>query len=149
MYLRYATVRDVKYPEKAHWPDAGIDFFIPNDFEEVLLHPGQNIAIPSGVKVEVPPGYMGLFLNKSGVAVKKSLIIGAQVIDPYYSGEVHIDIHNVGENMQILRPGDKIAQMVMVPVSHCQMTLSDEGDLYADYKDEEHRNEGGFGSTGS
>jgi dUTP pyrophosphatase len=147
MYLRYATTRDVKDPQRGHWPDAGIDFFIPNDFDAMTLAPGENVLIPSGVKVEIPPGYMGLFLNKSGVASKKELLIGAQVIDPYYAGEVHIDLHNVGKNRVELRPGDKIVQMILVPISHCQLTLSDETDLYSDYVTDEFRGKNGFGST--
>lgn len=148
MYLRYATTRDVKDPSRGHFTDAGIDFFVPNDFEPTVLKPGDNITIPSGVKVEIPIGYMGLFLNKSGVASKKSLVMGAQVIDPYYSGEVHLDMHNVGHQDVEIRPGDKITQMVLIPIAHCQLTLSDEEDLYHDFRSEEYRNENGFGSTG-
>lgn len=148
MYLRYAKVRDVKWPERGHFTDAGIDFYIPEDFPHLILKPGDNVAIPSGIKVEIPIGYMGLFLNKSGVASKKSIVMGAQVIDPYYSGEVHLDLHNIGNEEVELRSGDKITQMVMVPIAHCQLTLCDEEDLYYDFKSEEHRNEKGFGSTG-
>lgn len=148
MYLRYAKVRDVEHPERGHYTDAGIDFYVPNDFEPITLQPGENIVIPSGIKVEIPIGYMGLFLNKSGVASKKSLVTGAQVIDPYYSGEVHLDMHNIGNNSVEIRPGDKITQMALVPVSHAQLTLCDENDLYYDFYSEEHRNEKGFGSTG-
>lgn len=147
MYLRYAIVRDVKYPERGFWSDAGIDFFVPNDFAGVVLAPGDSILIPSGVKVEIPPGYMGLFLNKSGVAAKKSLVMGAQVIDPYYSGEVHLDLHNVGHEEVEIQPGDKITQMVLVPIAHAQLVLCDEEDLYYDYMSGELRGEDGFGST--
>jgi len=149
MYLRHAVIRDVKSPERGHYPDAGIDFFVPNDFEAIILKPNDSVTIPSGIKVEIPIGYMGLFLNKSGVASKKSLIMGAQVIDPYYSGEVHLDLHNVGHQEIEINPGDKITQMVLVPISHCQLTESDPDDLYSDYKtDKELREEKGFGSTG-
>lgn len=148
MYLRYATVRDVKPPTRGHFTDAGIDFYIPNDFGPIVLNPGNNVTIPSGIKVEIPIGYMGLFLNKSGVASKKSLVMGAQVIDPYYSGEVHLDLHNIGDEAVELRPGDKITQMVLVPIAHCQLTESDEDDLYHDFQTEEYRNAKGFGSTG-
>lgn len=148
MYLRYAVTRDVKSPERGHYPDAGIDFYVPNDFQERMLRPGDSVTIPSGIKVEIPIGYMGLFLNKSGVASKKSLVMGAQVIDPYYSGEVHLDLHNIGHGNIDIRPGDKITQMVLVPISHCQLTETDEDDLYADYTTKELRNGKGFGSTG-
>lgn len=148
MYLRYAMIRDVKSPSRGHYADAGIDFYVPNDFQEVLLRPGDSIVIPSGIKVEIPIGYMGLFLNKSGIASKKSIIVGAQVIDPYYSGEVHLDLHNIGHGNVDIRPGDKITQMVLTPIAHCQLTESDEDDLYHDFYSEEYRNAKGFGSTG-
>lgn len=147
MYLRYAKVRDVEYPERGHYSDAGIDFYVPNDFGGAVLAPGDSVLIPSGIKVEIPIGYMGLFLNKSGVASKKSIVMGAQVIDPYYSGEVHLDLHNVGHEDVEIRPGDKITQMVLVPIAHCQLTLCDEEDLYYDFMSEEQRGERGFGST--
>jgi len=106
MYIRYTDIRNVKYPEKTYPTDAGIDFFIPvfdekfrrdflqnpsnegcsfetrNDQDYTLkILPNHNAVIPSGIKVEIPYGHMGLFLNKSGVATKKDLLLGAQVID--------------------------------------------------------------------
>lgn len=171
MYLNYALVKDVKFPNRGHWSDAGIDFYIPKFSEEFLddlkgineeltlsskkdkekffyIGVNDNVTVPSGVKVEIPPGYMGLFLNKSGVASKRNIVMGAQVIDPYYSGEVHLDLHNVGNRPAKIREGDKITQMVLVPISHCQLSLTDEENLYLDYTSEEFRNEKGFGSTG-
>jgi len=148
MYLRYAMVRKVKSPSRGYYSDAGIDFYVPEDFVETVLKPGDSVTIPSGIKVEIPIGYMGLFLNKSGIASKKSIIMGAQVIDPYYSGEVHLDLHNIGHGAITIQPGDKITQMVLVPISHCQLTETDEDDLYTDYTSEEYRNAKGFGSTG-
>lgn len=147
MYLRVVRIKDVKLPSRGHYPDAGIDFYIPKDYNETVM-PHSNKLIPSGVKVEIPIGYMGLFLNKSGVASKKELLIGAQLIDCYYSGEVHIDIHNVGSNPIILEPDMKIAQMVLVPISHCQiMEIENENDLYDDFIDSSYRGSKGFGST--
>ena len=148
MLLKICRVKDVKSPSRGHWPDAGIDFYVPNDFPVTNVNPGENILIPSGVKVEIPPGYMGLFLNKSGIASKKEMLIGAQVIDPYYSGEVHIDLHNVSSKEVHIEPGQKIVQMVLVPVSHCQITECDEDMLYEDYIEHSNRGERGFGSTG-
>ena len=113
MLFKIHMIRKVKMPSRGHATDAGLDFFIPEfsdkfleDFEEknpsigiigknaetIILDPNYNACIPSGIKVEIPYGYMGLFLNKSGLASKNNLVIGAQVIDTFYSGEVHIDI---------------------------------------------------------
>lgn len=148
MYIRCVLTRDVKTPTRAHTTDAGIDFYIPNDFKEKTLHPGENVLIPSGVKIEIPVGFVGLFLNKSSVASKKSLLIGAQVIDPFYSGEVHIDLHNVSNSDVTIKPGEKIAQMLVIPVVHCQIINNNDKELYSDFRMSKYREDGGFGSTG-
>lgn len=116
--------------------------------EGIQIPPQTNALIPSGVKIEVPYGYMGLFLNKSGIASKKDLLIGGQVIDTFYNGEVHIDLHNVGLSTMILIPGQKVAQMVLVPVLACDLTNVGEEQLYDWMKQDEYRDEGGHGSTG-
>lgn len=170
MFLKYAKVRKVETPSRGHATDAGIDFYCPSlegsfieDFKSnkansgatygtdparLVVPPGQNAVIPSGIKVEIPYGYMGLFLNKSGVASKSKVLIGAQVIDTFYSGEVHIDLHNVGDTDFVFEPGQKLAQMVLVPVLSCDLIDVEEDDLYEWMKDGDHRGEGGFGSTG-
>lgn len=170
MYLKYAKIRDVEIPSRGHATDAGIDFRCPKfdksfvedvnskeankninwgtDPKSIIVPPGENVTIPSGIKIEVPYGYMGLFLNKSGVASKKDAIIGAQVIDTFYSGEVHIDLHNVGTENLIIEENMKLAQMAMVPILSCNLINVEENDLYEWMKQESHRGEDGFGSTG-
>lgn len=169
MYLKYAVIRDGINPNRGHSTDAGIDFYVPkfndeflSDLEqknpncfknftikddEIIIQPNDSILIPSGIKVEIPYGYMGLFLNKSGVASKKGLLIGAQVIDTFYSGEVHINLHNVSARESILKQDDKIVQMVLVPILSCDLSLVDEDMLYDWMNEDKVRGEGGFGST--
>jgi len=168
MYIRYTDIREVKYPERSHPTDAGIDFFCPKidekfieDFgkigansgisygtDGIWILPGANAVIPSGIKIEIPYGHMGLLLNKSGVATKLDLLIGAQVIDTFYSGEVHIDLHNVGSDQICIEPDMKLAQLVIVPAIAAQPILCpDEQDLYKDMRMEKYREESGFGST--
>jgi dUTP pyrophosphatase len=170
MLLKIATTRDVDIPSRGHATDAGVDFRCPKfdtEFLEDLISkeankninwktkpkrfivpPGENITIPSGVKVEIPYGYMGLFLNKSGVASKHDVVIGAQVIDTFYSGEVHIDLHNVGTDDFVVEENMKLAQMVIIPILNCDITICEENDLYDWMKSNSYRDEGGFGSTG-
>lgn len=168
MLLKYAQVRNVKTPNRGHATDAGIDFRAPKFDEQfrkdllekssndginfidgkILVPPKKNVTIPSGIKVEIPYGYMGLFLNKSGVASNHDVLIGAQVIDTFYSGEVHIDLHNVGDSPFYIEEDMKLAQMVMVPVLSCDLTEVDEDMLYDWMKPDSVRGEGGFGSTG-
>ena len=125
-----------------------IDIKVSNKEVIICVPPGENVTIPSGIKVEIPYGYMGLFLNKSGVASKNDVIIGAQVIDTFYSGEVHVDLHNVGTRDFIITEGMKLAQMIMVPILSCDLTECEEEDLYAWMKPDSVRGDGGFGSTG-
>lgn len=149
MYLKYSKVRDVKSPNRAHvGQDAGLDFFIPNDFaENYELKPGENVLIPSGIKVEVPVGYCFILYNKSGVAAKKCLLVGACVVDSGYSGEVHIDMHNVSNESVYLNPGDKIIQGILLPIVVPTVIEVPEDNLYQDILSLSDRGAGGFGST--
>ena len=79
MEIKFCKVRDVKTPNKGHTEDAGIDFFIPNDFKEQVLHPSEDILIPSGIKAIIPNGWCMIAFNKSGVATKMKLRAGACV----------------------------------------------------------------------
>jgi len=146
MHLHFSKMRDVKSPTRAHSTDAGIDFYIPNDFPALTLEQGESALIPSGIKVEIPFGYAGIFMNKSGVASKKGLLVGAQVIDTYYDGEVHINIHNVRNFKTTISPGDKIIQLIIFPIVPCAITEVDEKDLYSNFKTE-YRGINGFGSS--
>lgn len=79
--MKFSKVREVKSPCRAHDTDAGIDFFIPEDFVSTKMKVGDSVLIPSGIKVNVPKGYMLTAFNKSGVATKKGLSVGACVVD--------------------------------------------------------------------
>ena len=172
MYIRFAKTRDVSTPSRAHPTDAGIDFFVPtiddkyledldankansgvlykknpDGSNQLVVPPGTNVCLPSGVKIEIPYGCMGLFLNKSGFASKKDGIMGAQVIDTFYAGEVHLDIHNIGTEDITLNSGDKVTQMVVVPIMVPALMECEEEELYADFKLEAYRGEKGFGSS--
>ncbi len=120
MRFRYALTRPgAKDLTKGHPTDAGIDFYVPSDFNEgkpLELKFGESVTIDSGVKVEIDPGFMGMFGNKGGVASKRNLVYGAHISDTYYTGNVFIDIHNIGLEIQTITPGEKIIQMMIVPV---------------------------------
>lgn len=143
--LEFTKVKDVKSPVRGHATDAGIDFFIPNDFEPTAIFPGRDMLLESGIKVIIPEGYALIFKEKSGVATKKKLTAGASVVDSDYRGEMHFHLFNSGSKPQVLYPGEKIIQGVVVPVSLCTpKEISNE-----EYeKNETARGEGGFGSTG-
>lgn len=74
--LKFTKTKNVKSPVRGHDTDAGIDFFIPEDFKQTVLKPGEDVLIDSGIKVIIPEGYALIFKEKSGVATKKKLTIG-------------------------------------------------------------------------
>lgn len=145
--LIFTKTTDVKSPVRGHDTDAGIDFFIPNDFEETILLPGEDVLIDAGIRVVVPKGYALIFKEKSGVATKRKLTVGACVVDSDYRGNVHLHLFNNGNENQTLSAGDKIVQGLVMPISLCQ-TEEVSGEVYDEYCNTE-RGEGGFGSTGT
>ena len=88
--LYVTRVRDVKLPQRAHDEDAGYDFFVPNDFAPYTLLPGNDVLIPSGIKVIVPKGYALVAHNKSGVA--KSLSRAGAVRYPMILTTMEVEI---------------------------------------------------------
>lgn len=150
--MKFTKIRDVKSPQRANSTDAGIDFFIPNDWDDTdLMHehktllPGQSVLIPSGIKVNVPEGFALVAFNKSGVATKKGLQVGACVVDCGYQGEVHVHLTNVGGVTCHIEPGAKIVQFLLLPLGSPEIHEVTEDLLYAETST---RGEGGFGSSG-
>lgn len=143
--LRYVKVRDTKDPNRAHDTDAGIDVYSPNDEPVHVLNNGQSVLIDSGIKFEVPKGYMLTAFNKSGISSKRGLVVGACVVDTFYSGTVHVNLHKVSGETTYIKPGDKIVQFILIPIECCKLKEIKEEELYNGIKTE--RGEGGFGST--
>jgi dUTP pyrophosphatase len=133
MIIEYSRVRpDAKPPTRANPSDAGLDlFFNPDNIEAaVRLKPGESKLFQTGIRVGVPHGYMLEIKNRSSVASKRSLLVGACVVDSGYDGEIFVNLHNVGTEEQIIAKHDKIAQAVMVPVVHFRALETHSGDLY-------------------
>jgi dUTP pyrophosphatase len=87
--------------------------------------------------------------NKSSVAYKRQLLVGACVVDSGYEGEVFVNLHNIGSETQHLDPGDKVAQAVVIPVVHARFIASESPDIYDWYPITiSHRGTGALGSTG-
>jgi len=151
MMLEYKRLRpDVRPPERANPSDAGLDvYFCPADptTSVVRVPSGQGAVLQTGLKFGVPHGYMLEVKNRSSIAAKRSLLVGACVIDSGYDGEVFINLNNVGEETQFIAPGEKIAQLVLVPVVHFR-AVETSGELYDWYPITiSDRGEGALGST--
>jgi dUTP pyrophosphatase len=161
--MKIAKVRDVKTPERGTEKSAGIDFFIPNDFKTINLGAQCDILIPSGIKANIPKGYMLMAADKSGVITSREaairagrtpkpnafssvITLGAKIVDEDYQGEIHIHLVNVGCYSVVITPGMKIAQFILVPVSYDTIEEVPEAELFAEVTK---RGSGGFGSTGN
>tara|TARA_B100000424_G_C22676720_1_gene370971 strand:- start:80 stop:538 length:459 start_codon:yes stop_codon:yes gene_type:complete len=118
MIIEYHRVHFNSHPPTRGNPsDAGLDvYFSPKAREPVTIEPGQSVILPTGLKFGVPHGYMLEVKNRSSVASKRSLIVGACVVDSGYDGEVFVNLHNIGNEPQVVQPHTKIAQVVMTPV---------------------------------
>jgi dUTP pyrophosphatase len=143
------TRESARLPSRANPSDAGADlFFCPEEPLVQRLKPGQSKLFQTGLKFEVPHGYMLEVKNRSGMAAKRSLIVGACVVDSGYDGEVFINLHNIGTADQVIYPGDKIAQVVLTPVVSFRVREV-ERDLYVEPVTISNRGDGALGSTGN
>lgn len=126
------------YPlERAHPTDAGLDIRTPI---EVLVRPENSVTIRTGVHVQLPPGTCGLIVSKSGLNVMDN-ITSTGLIDEGYTGEIVVKLYNHGTGFKILSRGDKISQLVVIPVVYEDIEIVDEITGGP-------RGDSGFGSTG-
>jgi len=132
---------DAELPTYAHGPqeDAGMDL---RAVEAVALEPGVPVAVPTGIAIELPPGYEAQVRPRSGLALKHAITVpnSPATIDPGYRGEIRVIMLNLGRVPYQVQRGDRIAQMVIAAY------------VGVDWVEEElgtsDRGAGGFGSSG-
>lgn len=124
-------------PTRAHSMDAGLDLYSPVD---VMIMPQASAVIDTGVHVELPPGSVGFLKSKSGLNVKRG-ILGEGVIDAGYTGSIRVKLYNHSGDTYNIRRGDKITQLVILPVILPELEQ-------VDRLEDTERGCGGFGSTG-
>jgi len=150
MIIEYTKMRrDVESPTRANPSDAGLDIYADLS-ETVSIEPGGNAMIPTGLRFGIPHGFMLQVCNRGSMGAKRSLVVGAHIVDAGYDGEVFIDLHNIGQKTQKINSGDKIAQVIMVPVIHFRAVELKFGELYDDNERAiaiSSRGEGSLGST--
>lgn len=129
--------KDAKLPHYGHKGDAGLDIFSTID---CVLRKREVKAIPTGIKVAIPEGYVGLIWDKSGVSLEGVHRL-AGVVDSGYRGEVKIVMANLSDEPFSIEKGMKIAQLLIQPV--VEVEVIEVEDLEATP-----RGENGFGSTG-
>ena len=150
MILEYSMRKGAKAPTRANPSDAGLDvYYCPKDpsISAASIKPGDNMVLPTGLSFGVPHGYMLQVCNRSSMGAKHSLVVGAHIVDSGYDGEIFIDLHNIGSETQHLASGDKIAQLVLVPVVHFRAVKVEDKDLYRDSITISNRGAGSLGST--
>jgi dUTP pyrophosphatase len=128
-----------RLPVYQHPGDAGMDLFAA---EDVRLEAGAVRAVPTGIKMAIPEGFVGLIWDKSGISLQGVHRL-AGVVDSGYRGEVKVVMVNLGKEPHVFKQGQKVAQMLIQPVHPVEIVDAGEGEL-----DETSRGEGGFGSTG-
>jgi len=146
--------KDAQLPTRAYTTDAGMDlYFCPDKAirEQIIsmrgfaIPPRDSVLLSTGIKVEFPSSYMLEIKNKSGIAHKRQLVIGACVVDSGYIGEIFVNLHNIGFGTQYIQPGEKIAQAVLIPIEVCDIKEISE----KIFNNNTSRGTGGFGSTGT
>lgn len=128
----------IKMPTKAHDTDAGYDIYAPDAFG---VAPKKSWTIDTGVHMLIPEGYVGFLKSKSGLNVKHGLS-GEGVIDANFTGSIQAKLYNESNSPYIFAKGDKVIQIVILPVPETELVQVDE-------LPETERGDRGFGSSGA
>jgi dUTP pyrophosphatase len=132
---------DARLPTRAHDGDAGLDLYA---VDGGTIGPGERLAVPTGIALEIPAGFAGLVLPRSGLAARHgiALVNAPGLIDSGYRGEIRVLLLNTDPRQPFeVKPGERIAQLVVTPVADAVPV--EVVDLAASV-----RGEGGFGSSG-
>lgn len=165
--VEFLKIREVKDPVR-DLGNAGIDTFVPEFSDEylndlkaknpdlditdlrILVKPQESVLIPLGLKTKFGPEIALEAANKSGVATKKKLFVGASVVDSSYQGEIHAHFVNVGKEDQIIKYGEKIVQFIPRMIDYFAIGIVSGATSEEFYGGEvTSRGEGGFGSSGN
>lgn len=136
-YIENGVERAAKAPSRAHSTDAGLDLYAMHGG---LVRAGQAATFNTGVHIQLPEGTAGILMPKSGMMTHHDLLTFG-IVDEGYTGEVLVHIFNCGSEDYSVHAGDKISQMLIVPVLYEPVEIVDEltgGE----------RGNNGFGSTG-
>lgn len=118
---------------------AGYDIFSD---ENIALFPGERKLVSTGIALVVPNSYYGRIAPRSGMAVKKKIDVGAGVVDSDYRGEVKVLLLHNGRDVEHIKKGDRIAQLILEKIGFSEIEVVEE-------LPDTVRGDGGFGSTGN
>ena len=135
--LRVRLDKGAYLPQRAHPTDAGLDLRTPVD---AYVRAGGSTVIDTGVHIQLPPGTVGMLKSKSGLNVKDG-IVSEGVIDEGYTGTILVKLYNHGTEAKQFSRGDKITQLVVLPVLYVKVEQAEEIQGGP-------RGDNGYGSTG-
>lgn len=128
---------NIQLPKKSHLPDSGLDCFIHHGF---TLQPFETKTIGLGFGIQVPEGFAGMLVPRSSIA-ERGLIIQTSIIDPDYTGEIHLIITNCSNNVVKIEENQRVCSLVIYNVLNVRL------DVVYDFEMTE-RGNNGLGSTG-
>lgn len=129
--------KDAKMPTRAYETDAGLDLYA---MEDQTILPGGSAVFDTGVHIELPPNTVGMVKSKSGLNVRWGLV-SEGVIDVGYTGSIKVKLYNHSRNRYEVKKGDKISQLVILPILTPELELVKKLDVNG-------RGDNGFGSSG-
>ena len=135
--MKIKLFKNVQLPKKSHLPDCGLDCFMPEGFE---LKPSETKTIGLGIGIQVPEGFAGMLVPRSSIA-EKGLIVQTSIIDPDYTGEIHLIITNCSNNHVKIDKNQRVCSLIIYNVLNVRL------DVVYDFDDTERGNQG-LGSTG-
>lgn len=135
--MKIKLFKNVQLPKKSHLPDCGLDCFMPESFE---LQPLETKAIGLGIGIQVPEGFAGMLVPRSSIA-ERGLIIQTSIIDPDFTGEIHLIITNCSNNVVKIEENQRVCSLVIYNVLNVRL------DVVYDFEMTE-RGNNGLGSSG-
>lgn len=129
-----------KAPVKAHEADAGFDLFRKEGGVPIYIPPHRAYTFDTGVHMAIPDWWCGVLIAKSGMNVKNG-ITSTGLIDSGYTGSIRVKPYNHSNDTFIVQPGDKISQIIILPVPHIELMQVEE-------LEDTERGSNGFGSSG-
>lgn len=135
--MKIKLMKDVQLPKKSHLPDSGLDCFMPESFE---LKPLETKTIGLGIGIQVPEGFAGMLVPRSSIA-EKGLLVQTSIIDPDYTGEIHLIITNCSNNNVVIEKNQRVCSLVVYSVLNARL------DVVYDFEHTD-RGSNGLGSTG-
>lgn len=129
--------KTARMPVKSHLPDVGLDIFTPKEF---WLRPLETITIGLELAVSIPEGFAGMLVPRSSIT-ERGMIVQTAVIDPDYTGEIHLIITNCSNDIQHIEEGQRVCSLVVYSVLNARIEEVEE-------MTETERNTKGLGSSG-